>query len=161
MARGRRPPSKAVGGSLIPVPGGLLIRGDNKQVIWAIGVTGDTSDHDGATAVAGLAAAHVSELITVRETPNLNDAVPWQTSAVFAPVLPLDRDDVLIPIPAALHSSVAEGDTHCPSARIQFGERIRPQQMCRSSDYSNPRDAARDAASVRVLTESFEKIRLT
>src|ERR1700691_1401351 len=44
--------TQAVGGSLIPVPGGVLILGDNKQVIGAIGVTGDTSDHDEATAMA-------------------------------------------------------------------------------------------------------------
>jgi len=52
--------TQAVGGSLIPVPGGVLILGDNKQVIGAIGATGDSSDHDEATAVAGLAAAHLA-----------------------------------------------------------------------------------------------------
>jgi uncharacterized protein GlcG (DUF336 family) len=47
----------AVGGSLIPVPGGVLIRGDDKTIIGAVGVTGDTSDNDEAAALAGLAAA--------------------------------------------------------------------------------------------------------
>jgi uncharacterized protein GlcG (DUF336 family) len=47
----------AVGGSLIPVPGGVLIRGEDKAIIGAVGVTGDASDNDEATALAGLAAA--------------------------------------------------------------------------------------------------------
>jgi len=46
-----------VGGSLIPVAGGVLIRGADKSIIGAIGVTGDTSDNDEAAALAGLAAA--------------------------------------------------------------------------------------------------------
>jgi uncharacterized protein GlcG (DUF336 family) len=47
----------AVGGSMIPVPGGVLIRGDDKTIIGAVGVTGDTSDNDEAAALAGLSAA--------------------------------------------------------------------------------------------------------
>jgi uncharacterized protein GlcG (DUF336 family) len=47
----------AVGGCLIPVAGGVLIRGDDKTIIGAVGVTGDTSDNDEAAALAGLAAA--------------------------------------------------------------------------------------------------------
>ena len=47
----------AVGGTLIPVAGGVLIRGDDKSIIGAVGVTGDTSDNDEAAALAGLAAA--------------------------------------------------------------------------------------------------------
>ena len=47
----------AVGGSMVPVPGGVLIRGDDKTIIGAVGVTGDTSDNDEACALAGLAAA--------------------------------------------------------------------------------------------------------
>lgn len=46
----------AVGGSLIPVPGGVLIRGEG-GIIGAVGVTGDTSDNDEAAALAGIAAA--------------------------------------------------------------------------------------------------------
>src|ERR1700759_5466272 len=44
----------AVGGSLIPVAGGVLIRGDDKSIIGAVGVTGDTSDNDEACALEGL-----------------------------------------------------------------------------------------------------------
>lgn len=47
----------AVGGSLIPVAGGVLIRGDDKSIIGAVGVTGDTSDNDEAAALVGLAEA--------------------------------------------------------------------------------------------------------
>jgi uncharacterized protein GlcG (DUF336 family) len=47
----------AVGGTLIPVPGGVLIRGADKTIIGAVGVTGDSSDNDEAAALAGLAAA--------------------------------------------------------------------------------------------------------
>ena len=50
----------AVGGSLIPVPGGVLIQDEEKRTIGAVGVTGDTSDNDEATAFAGLAAANPS-----------------------------------------------------------------------------------------------------
>jgi uncharacterized protein GlcG (DUF336 family) len=50
----------AVGGSLIPVPGGILIRGADKSIIGAVGVTGDTSDNDEAAGLAGLAAAELT-----------------------------------------------------------------------------------------------------
>ena len=46
-----------VGGSMVPVAGGVLIRGDDKSIIGAVGVSGDTSDNDEAAALAGLAAA--------------------------------------------------------------------------------------------------------
>ena len=49
--------TQAVGGSLIPVPGGVLIRGDDKSIIGAVGISGDTSDNDEAAALAGLAEA--------------------------------------------------------------------------------------------------------
>lgn len=48
--------SHVVGGSLIPVPGGVLIRREG-QVVGAVGVSGDTSDNDEAVAVAGILAA--------------------------------------------------------------------------------------------------------
>jgi uncharacterized protein GlcG (DUF336 family) len=35
----------------------VLIRGSDKSIIGAVGVTGDTSDNDEAAALAGLAAA--------------------------------------------------------------------------------------------------------
>ena len=43
-------------GSLVPVPGGVLIRDDN-GIIGAVGVTGDTSDNDETCAIAGIEAA--------------------------------------------------------------------------------------------------------
>lgn len=47
----------AVGGNLIPVPGGVLILDAAKSVIGAIGVSGDTSDNDEIAALAGIGAA--------------------------------------------------------------------------------------------------------
>jgi uncharacterized protein GlcG (DUF336 family) len=47
----------AVGGSLVPVAGGVLIRGDDNSIIGAVGVSGDTSDNDEAAALAGITAA--------------------------------------------------------------------------------------------------------
>ncbi|MEM0937912.1 MAG: heme-binding protein [Pseudomonadota bacterium] len=41
------------GGSLVPVPGGVLIR-KNGDLIGAIGITGDSSDNDEACAVAAI-----------------------------------------------------------------------------------------------------------
>jgi uncharacterized protein GlcG (DUF336 family) len=46
----------AIGGSLVPVPGGVLIKADG-AVIGAVGISGDTSDNDEAAALAGIAAA--------------------------------------------------------------------------------------------------------
>ena len=50
----------AVGGSLIPVPGGVLVRDDAGALLGAVGVTGDTSDNDEAAALAGIKAAGLS-----------------------------------------------------------------------------------------------------
>jgi uncharacterized protein GlcG (DUF336 family) len=47
----------AIGGSMIPVAGGVLIRGADKTIIGCIGTTGDTSDNDDLAARAGLEAA--------------------------------------------------------------------------------------------------------
>jgi len=47
----------AVGGSLIPVPGGVLIRTADRDIIGAVGISGDNSDNDEAAAIAGIAAA--------------------------------------------------------------------------------------------------------
>ncbi len=44
----------AVGGSLVPVPGGVLIRGADKAIIGAVGISGDNSDNDEAAAIAGI-----------------------------------------------------------------------------------------------------------
>ncbi|MEL6678004.1 MAG: heme-binding protein [Pseudomonadota bacterium] len=43
------------GGSLVPVPGGVLIRREG-ELIGAIGITGDSSDNDEDCAVAAIAA---------------------------------------------------------------------------------------------------------
>lgn len=45
------------GGSLVPVPGGVLIRSKAGAVIGAVGITGDTSDNDEACAIAGIETA--------------------------------------------------------------------------------------------------------
>jgi uncharacterized protein GlcG (DUF336 family) len=47
----------AVGGSLIPVPGGVLVKDAAGAVVGAVGVSGDTSDNDEIAAVAGIEAA--------------------------------------------------------------------------------------------------------
>lgn len=47
----------AVGGSLIPVPGGVLIKDASGTLLGAVGISGDTSDNDEAAALAGIAAA--------------------------------------------------------------------------------------------------------
>jgi len=47
----------AVGGSLIPVPGGVLIHDRAGTLLGAVGVSGDTSDNDEIAALAGIEAA--------------------------------------------------------------------------------------------------------
>lgn len=46
----------AVGGSLIPVPGGVLIRDNDNSIIGAVGASGDKSEQDEAIILAGLEA---------------------------------------------------------------------------------------------------------
>jgi uncharacterized protein GlcG (DUF336 family) len=46
----------AIGGALVPVPGGVLIS-DGGVTVGAVGISGDTSDNDEAAAVAGIEAA--------------------------------------------------------------------------------------------------------
>jgi uncharacterized protein GlcG (DUF336 family) len=48
--------TSAIGGSLVPVPGGVLIKKDG-ALVGAVGISGDTSDNDEAAAVAGIVAA--------------------------------------------------------------------------------------------------------
>jgi len=63
MARAEQQPyfvaavTAAVGGSLVPVPGGVLVRGADQTVVGAVGISGETSDNDEAAALAGIAAA--------------------------------------------------------------------------------------------------------
>lgn len=47
--------TSAIGGALIPVPGGVLVR-EGDAIIGAVGVSGDTSDNDETAAVAGIRA---------------------------------------------------------------------------------------------------------
>jgi uncharacterized protein GlcG (DUF336 family) len=44
------------GGSLVPVPGGVLVRDESSAIIGAVGITGDSSDNDEICAVAGIEA---------------------------------------------------------------------------------------------------------
>ena len=46
---------------MLPVPGGVLVRDQERRVIGAVGASGDTADNDEATVLAGIAA--VSGLI--------------------------------------------------------------------------------------------------
>ncbi len=45
-----------IGGALVPVPGGVLIKSGG-VLLGAVGISGDTSDNDELAAVAGIAAA--------------------------------------------------------------------------------------------------------
>ena len=44
-------------GNLIPVPGGVLIKDDDNEIVGSIGISGDTSDNDEIAAVSGIEAA--------------------------------------------------------------------------------------------------------
>jgi uncharacterized protein GlcG (DUF336 family) len=46
----------AIGGALVPVAGGVLVR-DGDRIVGAVGVSGDSSDNDEAAAIAGITAA--------------------------------------------------------------------------------------------------------
>jgi uncharacterized protein GlcG (DUF336 family) len=50
----------AIGGSLVPVPGGVLVRDADGSLLGAVGVSGDTSDRDEAVAVAGIEAVDLT-----------------------------------------------------------------------------------------------------
>jgi uncharacterized protein GlcG (DUF336 family) len=66
MARAEQQPyfiaaaTSAIGGALVPVPGGVLIKGDEGRTIGAVGVSGDNSDNDELAAVAGILAASLT-----------------------------------------------------------------------------------------------------
>lgn len=63
MARAEQQPyfiaavTNAIGGALVPVPGGVLVTDASGATIGAVGVTGDISDNDEKAAVAGIEAA--------------------------------------------------------------------------------------------------------
>ncbi len=44
-----------LGGAMIPVPGGVLIKDGSGQLLGAVGISGDTSDNDEACATAAIA----------------------------------------------------------------------------------------------------------
>lgn len=60
MARAEQQPyfvaaaTAAVGGKLVPVPGGVLMRDGTGTIVGAVGVSGDSSDNDEMAAVAGI-----------------------------------------------------------------------------------------------------------
>jgi uncharacterized protein GlcG (DUF336 family) len=70
MARAEHQPyfigavARAIGGALVPVPGGVLVQSSDGEVIGAIGIAGDTSDNDEAAAVDAINAAG---LVAVRD----------------------------------------------------------------------------------------------
>lgn len=47
----------AVGGQMIPVPGGVLIKDAEGTLLGAVGISGDNSDNDEKAAVAGIEGA--------------------------------------------------------------------------------------------------------
>jgi uncharacterized protein GlcG (DUF336 family) len=49
--------TQVVGGALVPVPGGVLVRGTGREILGAVGISGDSSDNDEEAAVAGITAA--------------------------------------------------------------------------------------------------------
>jgi uncharacterized protein GlcG (DUF336 family) len=44
-------------GRMVPVPGGVLIRSGDGEIVGSVGISGDTSENDEACAVAGIVAA--------------------------------------------------------------------------------------------------------
>ena len=63
MARAEQQPyfiaavANAIGGALVPVPGGVLVTDASGATVGAVGVTGDISDNDEKVAVAGITEA--------------------------------------------------------------------------------------------------------
>ncbi len=46
----------AVGGAMVPVPGGVLVKSEGGDLLGAVGISGDSSDNDETAALAGIAA---------------------------------------------------------------------------------------------------------
>jgi uncharacterized protein GlcG (DUF336 family) len=63
MARAEQQPyfinsaAAAIGGKLVPVPGGVLVKDENGAVVGCVGVSGDTSDNDELAAISGIESA--------------------------------------------------------------------------------------------------------
>lgn len=49
--------SGTAGGKIVPVPGGVLIRNKDNEVLGAVGISGDTSDNDETCAAYGIESA--------------------------------------------------------------------------------------------------------
>ena len=45
-----------LGGKMVPVPGGVLVKDSDGNIMGAVGISGDNSDNDEAAAVAGIEA---------------------------------------------------------------------------------------------------------
>ena len=60
MARAEQQPyfitsaAAAIGGRLVPVPGGVLVKDATGAVVGCVGVSGDTSDNDERAAISGI-----------------------------------------------------------------------------------------------------------
>jgi uncharacterized protein GlcG (DUF336 family) len=60
MARAEQQPyfissaGAAIGGKLVPVPGGVLVKDTTGATVGCVGVSGDTSDNDELAAIAGI-----------------------------------------------------------------------------------------------------------
>ena len=59
----KRPPAfltavgQLPGVMIVPVPGGVLVRDTERSILGAVGISGDTGEHDEEAAVAGIKAA--------------------------------------------------------------------------------------------------------
>lgn len=51
--------SDLTGGAMVPVPGGVLIRNTDGEILGAVGITGDTSDNDELCCIAGIQAVEL------------------------------------------------------------------------------------------------------
>lgn len=66
MARAEQQPyfisaaAAAIGGKLIPVPGGVLVKDETGMIVGCVGVSGDTSDNDELAAISGIKSASLA-----------------------------------------------------------------------------------------------------
>ena len=66
MARAEQQPyfigaaAAAIGGKLVPVPGGVLVKDETGTVVGCVGVSGDTSDNDELAAISGIESASLT-----------------------------------------------------------------------------------------------------
>lgn len=51
--------ASVVDGGIVPVPGGVIAKDKSGNIIAAVGITGDTSDADEASAIAGIEAVNL------------------------------------------------------------------------------------------------------